>query len=143
MATKVIMPLLGQTMEEGTITKWLKQEGDSIEKGEPLLEVMTDKANMEVESPASGIVRKILAAEESAVPVQEMIAIIGSADEPIDDLLSSVGGTAIPIAETPMKPTEPAKETVSKVQPEPVIPEGHIFASPRAKSRHLIRFLPQ
>jgi pyruvate/2-oxoglutarate dehydrogenase complex dihydrolipoamide acyltransferase (E2) component len=81
MATRVILPLLGQTMEEGTINKWFKKEGDTVEKGEPLLEVMTDKVNMEVESPASGVLRKIVAPEEAVVPVKELIAIIGTADE--------------------------------------------------------------
>jgi len=89
MATKVILPMLGQTMEEGTITKWLKQEGDKVEKGEPLLEVMTDKVNMEVESPASGVLRKIIAQADQTVPVMDVIAVIGTADEPIDDLLAA------------------------------------------------------
>jgi len=60
MVNKVIMPKLGETMEEGEIIRWLKKEGERVEEGEPLLEVATDKANMEVEAPASGFLRKIL-----------------------------------------------------------------------------------
>ncbi len=78
MATKMLMPLLGQTMEEGTIIKWFKNEGDSINAGEPLLEVLTDKVNMEVEAPESGVLRKILAQPDDIVPVQDPIAIIGN-----------------------------------------------------------------
>ena len=128
MATKVILPLLGQTMEEGTITKWLKNEGDHVENGEPLLEVMTDKANMEVESPASGILRKILAPEETVVPVKEVIAIIGSADEPIDDLIVSVRETAASAGPSRVADRAPAERPAA----EPA--GGRILASPRART---------
>ncbi|MBI2843794.1 MAG: hypothetical protein HYX78_10375, partial [Armatimonadetes bacterium] len=77
MAVKMTLPLLGQTMEEGTITRWIKKEGEKVEKGEPILEVMTDKANMEVEAPESGILRKIVVKEGETVPVKELIAVIG------------------------------------------------------------------
>ena len=71
---EVIMPKLGQTMEEGTIIRWLKAEGEEIEKGEPLFEVQTDKVNMEVEAPASGTLGKILVLGGETVPVLRMIA---------------------------------------------------------------------
>jgi len=119
-------------MEEGTITRWLKKEGDAVEKGEPLLEVMTDKANMEVESPASGILRKIIAADGATVPVKDLIAIIGTADEPIDDLLTSAGAPVTLSAEAvPSAKAESVKESV--VKSIPVEPQERIFASPRAK----------
>jgi len=76
MVNKVIMPKLGETMEEGEIIRWLKKEGERVEEGEPLLEVATDKANMEVEAPASGFLRKILVPEGKIVPVDEVIAYI-------------------------------------------------------------------
>ena len=95
--------MLGQTMEEGTIIQWFKQEGDSIEKGEALLEVMTDKVNLEVESPASGILRKILAPVDKTVPIMDLIAIIGTADESIDDLLTG-GVEQAPEAAAPVGP---------------------------------------
>ena len=132
MATKFLLPLLGQTMEEGTINKWFKNEGDYIEKGEPLLEVMTDKVNMEVEAPVSGILRKIIAPEQAVVPVKDPIAIIGDADENIDNLLAEI---------TDSQPSAPAAqaETTAPVQaPQPPqdsarTEDGRIFASPRAK----------
>jgi len=74
-----------------------QERRDTVEKGEPILEVMTDKANMEVEAPASGVLRKILAAEEVTVPIKEPIAIIGTADEPIDQLVGAAPAT--PVAE--------------------------------------------
>jgi pyruvate dehydrogenase E2 component (dihydrolipoamide acetyltransferase) len=76
MISKVIMPKLGQTMEEGTIARWVKKEGDKVEKGDILLEITTDKATLEVESYASGFLRKIVVQEEETVPVTEVIAYI-------------------------------------------------------------------
>lgn len=132
MATKMIMPMLGQTMEEGTITKWLKKEGDPVEKGEPLLEVMTDKVNMEVESPVSGILRKIIAKEDDTVPIMAPIAIIGSADEPIDDLLES--GAAPETAEE-SKVEQPAQEAApsEEVKEISTVSTSKIIISPRAR----------
>lgn len=134
MATKVILPMLGQTMEEGTITKWLKQEGDNVEKGEPLLEVMTDKVNMEVESPASGVLRKIIAQVDQTVPVMDVIAIIGTADEPIEDILAELKGEApSPVSPSVSVPTEPPTPSpVSQPVVQPSSP-SRIFASPRAR----------
>lgn len=83
MRTEVIMPKLGFTMEEGTINCWFKKPGDRVTKGEALFEVTTDKANMEVEAPESGILLKILSQEGETVPVTNVVALIG---EPGDDL---------------------------------------------------------
>jgi len=76
MITPVIMPKLGEVMEEGEIIRWLKKEGERVEKGEPLLEVATDKANIEVEAPGSGFLQKILASEGEVIPVTHTIAYI-------------------------------------------------------------------
>jgi pyruvate/2-oxoglutarate dehydrogenase complex dihydrolipoamide acyltransferase (E2) component len=72
----VEMPKLGMTMEVGTIVKWCKKEGDFINEGEPLLEVMTDKAVMDIESPATGFVYKLLAKEGEEIKVGKLIAVI-------------------------------------------------------------------
>ena len=85
MATDVVMPKLGLTMESGVIGSWLVKEGDSVSKGQPLLEVITDKVTMEVEAQAEGTVRKIFYPEGSEIEVSKRIAIIGSVDEKIDD----------------------------------------------------------
>lgn len=85
---KIIMPMLGETMSEGIIAKWRKQEGEKIEKGEVLLEVTTDKATLEVESLATGILRKIVVPEGATIPVLETIAWIGEGNEPIPEEVS-------------------------------------------------------
>ncbi|MBU2598954.1 MAG: 2-oxo acid dehydrogenase subunit E2, partial [Actinobacteria bacterium] len=82
---EVIMPKLGMTMEKGLIEIWLKKEGDYVEKGEPLLEVMTDKVTIEVESFHNGYLKKILAKEGEEIPVTEVIAYIGEKDEKISE----------------------------------------------------------
>ncbi|MGB4199212.1 MAG: biotin/lipoyl-containing protein, partial [Tepidanaerobacteraceae bacterium] len=86
MATIVKMPKLGTTMTEGTIVKWLKNEGDLVEQGEIYVEIQTDKVNIEDEAESSGILRKIIAKEGETVKVGEPIAIIARAHEELPDL---------------------------------------------------------
>jgi 2-oxoglutarate dehydrogenase E2 component (dihydrolipoamide succinyltransferase) len=90
MATKVFVPRLGEGVDEVTITKWLKQEGDSIKELEPLLEVNTDKVDTEIPAPASGVVLKIIAQEGQVGKVGELLAIIGVAGEEVDSNQVSV-----------------------------------------------------
>lgn len=82
---EVIMPKLGMTMEKGIVEKWLKKEGDYVKKGESLLEIMTDKVTIEVESYHTGYLKKILAEEGEEIPVTEVIAYIGEEDEKIPE----------------------------------------------------------
>jgi len=85
MANVVVMPRSGQTMEEGSIVEWLKNEGDVVEKGEPLVTIMSDKANVEVESDYSGVLKKILATpDDGDIECLTPIGIIGEPDEEID-----------------------------------------------------------
>ena len=81
----VEMPKMGDTMEEGKILRWIKQEGDQVKRGESLAEVETDKVNIEIESFASGVLRKILVAEGESAPIGAGIALIGAPDEPLPD----------------------------------------------------------
>ena len=76
MATEFTMPMLGEVMEEGRLVTWHKQAGDRVEKGEIILEVETDKAVMGVESPATGVLSKILVTEGETVPVNTPLAVI-------------------------------------------------------------------
>jgi len=76
MAIEIVMPKLSEGMTEGTVAKWLKKEGEGVKKGEPLLEVMTDKATYEMESPAEGILTRILVAEDEISPVESVLGII-------------------------------------------------------------------
>lgn len=82
---EVIMPKLGMTMESGLIVNWLKKEGEHVKKGEPLLDVMTDKVTIEVESFNTGYLKKILAREGEEIPVTEVIAYIGGKDEEVSE----------------------------------------------------------
>ena len=81
MATNVLLPQWGMNMEDGTLTKWLVNEGDEIAEGQPLVEIETAKINSELESPASGVVAHIMAAEGSLVKVGEMVAVIAEPGE--------------------------------------------------------------
>jgi len=92
MAQPVIMPKAGMSMTEGKIIKWLKAEGEKVEKGDALLEIETDKTNMEVEADLSGLLLKILYHEGQTVPVTETIAVIGSAGENVE--IPQMGGVA-------------------------------------------------
>ena len=85
MAEQIKMPQLGLTMTEGTLGKWKKNIGDAVAVGDVLVEVMTDKITSEIEAPAAGVLRVIAASEGQTVPVQGLLAVIGTADEPIDE----------------------------------------------------------
>ena len=121
MATTVIMPKLGLTMTEGTIEKWLKKEGDRVEKGEPLLKILTEKINFQYESPASGILRKILYKEGAVVPVTTPIAIIAEEGEALPEIAAT-------ITQAPAEEQAPAA-----VRTETRATGKRIFASPAAK----------
>ena len=90
MAETISMPKLGFDMAEGTLVRWVKNEGENVNKGDVLAEIETDKATVEVESSASGVVRKLLVEAGSVVPVGDPIAIVGSADEKIEEAPTKV-----------------------------------------------------
>ena len=94
MATQVVMPKLSPTMEEGQLSRWLKKEGDRVGVGEPLAEIDTDKATMEAQALATGVLRKILVPAGETVPLGAVIAIIGEPDEDISGLLSEASSGA-------------------------------------------------
>jgi len=85
-ATKVIMPQAGQDLETGVVRHWLKAEGDRVAKGEPLVEVESEKLTLEVEAPVAGVLLRILAPDDSEVPVFSLIAVIGEPGEDVAGL---------------------------------------------------------
>ena len=95
MATKVLVPLLGEGVEEVTVIKWLKKEGDSVKELEPLLEVNTDKVDTEIPAPASGTVLKIMAEEGVPAKVGAVLAFIGKAGESVDVSSSQVSSVTV------------------------------------------------
>src|SRR5688572_28706327 len=106
MATQVIMPKLSPTMEEGQLTRWLKKEGDKVSMGEPLAEIDTDKATMEMQALGNGVLRKILIREGESAPLGQVIAIIGEPDEDISALESKSRSSAPDKASPPSEPKE-------------------------------------
>ena len=125
MATSVVMPQMGYDMQEGTLVRWLKQEGEEIARGEAIAEIETDKAVIEMEAYASGVVLKAVVAEGSTVPVGDTIAFIGSPGEPVPD----VAAPSAPVAEPAPEP-EQAAETA---EPAAAAAPGAVRASPVAR----------
>ncbi len=112
MAFSVEMPALGESVTEGTVTRWLKQEGDTVEVDEPLVEVSTDKVDTEIPSPAAGVLQRIVAQEDDTVAVGGELAVIG------DGPGASSGGDAESESEPESEP-EPAQEEAPAAGPEP------------------------
>ena len=139
MVTEIILPVLGETMNEGALVEWLKQEGEPVQRGEVLFTVESDKATLEVEAPASGFLREIRVPAGQTVPVLAVVGLITStADEPIGESATQrlsesanqrigepgVGPSAppLPLSPSPPPPLSPAPP-----------PPGRLFASPRAR----------
>jgi len=123
---------MGYDMKEGTVVRWLKAEGDEVSRGEAVAEIETDKAVVEMDAYASGILRKIIVKEGATVPVGDPIGIIGTADEPLPDLATETKKTdeiakAAPVIERPSEPEAKAEA------PAPERPALEIKASPLAR----------
>ncbi|MBF8266805.1 MAG: Dihydrolipoamide acetyltransferase component of pyruvate dehydrogenase complex [Dehalococcoidia bacterium] len=122
MATRVVMPQMGYDMKEGTLVRWLKQEGEEVKRGEAIAEIETDKAVVEMEAYASGVLLRIAVAEGATVPVGHTIAVIGTPGEPLPEM-------------------GPASEAVARVEapgeeariPQPSSTAEQVKASPLAR----------
>ncbi len=123
MPTDVIMPQMGESIFEGTITKWLKKAGDKIERDEPLFEISTDKVDAEIPSPAAGVLKEIKVNEGQTVPIQTVVAVIDAVGAPA----SSAASAPAPAA-SPSKTQAPAKPEA----PPPDAPEGKSIPAPAA-----------
>ena len=133
MATIVIMPKQGLMMEEGTITSWLKKEGEAVTAGEPLFEMETDKLTITMDAEASGTLLKILHPEGDVVPITQPIAVLG---EPGEDVSALVGGDAAPAQAA--APAEAAPTPAAEAPASPAVeraPGERVFSSPRARLR--------
>src|SRR6185436_3478604 len=116
MATKVIMPKLSPTMEEGQISRWLKKEGDKVSMGEPLAEIDTDKATMEMQALTNGVLRKIIINEGQSAPLGQLIAVIGEPNEDIASLLSEAPAAAAPAPKQEQPKEKPAEQPAPQPQ---------------------------
>ena len=115
MAVDVIMPQMGESIFEGTITKWLKKAGDKIERDEPLFEISTDKVDAEIPSPSAGVLKEIKVNEGQTVPIQTVVAVIDA---------DGAAGSVAPAASAPAKP-EAAKPAPAPVKAQaPSVPEA-------------------
>ena len=123
MATEVVMPQMGYDMAEGTVVRWLKQEGEEVRRGEAIAEIETDKATVEMEAEASGLLRRIVVSQGNTVPVGQVIAYIGAADEALPDVPSTEAPAAKPKeGSSPSAPAPPktAKEAAGGPKVSPV-----------------------
>ena len=133
MAKEVRLPQLGQTMEEGTIVDCLVKVGDNVGKGDVIFEIETDKATLEMESPADGFVKYILVGADETILVGEAMMVLGDEDEDVPqsfvDGLKGGGAAAAPVAEAAAAAVAPAAEPAAPAAPA----AGKVKASPRAK----------
>src|SRR5256885_16864217 len=105
MAVDIVMPQMGESIFEGTITKWLKKPGDKVERDEPLFEISTDKVDAEIPSPSAGVLKEIKVGEGQTVPIQTIVGVIDAA------------GSAAP-------PAAPAPAAAKPPAPSPAPPPG-------------------
>jgi 2-oxoglutarate dehydrogenase E2 component (dihydrolipoamide succinyltransferase) len=113
----VVMPQMGESIFEGTITKWLKKVGDKVQRDEPLFEISTDKVDAEIPAPAAGVLREIKVKEGTTVQVNSVVAVIGGA---------GAQGKAAPAQAAPAKPAAaPAKPAPAQQQAAPQAPQAH------------------
>src|SRR5262245_35604334 len=112
MASQIVMPKMSETMEEGVVVKWLKREGDRVASGDALAEIETDKAVLELEATTAGVLHKILAQEDSKVPVGQLLAVIGAEGEDVSSLISRAASPS-PMTITASLPSAPPPSAVT------------------------------
>jgi pyruvate dehydrogenase E2 component (dihydrolipoamide acetyltransferase) len=132
MAVDIVMPQMGESIFEGTITKWLKKPGDKVERDEPLFEISTDKVDAEIPSPSAGVLKEIKVGEGKTVPIQTVVGVIDAAGE------ASAAKPAQPAA-SPKSEAQPAKTAQAPPargaapQPAPANGKGASMAAPQAQ----------
>jgi 2-oxoglutarate dehydrogenase E2 component (dihydrolipoamide succinyltransferase) len=131
-ATDVVMPQMGESIFEGTITKWLKKVGDKVQRDEPLFEISTDKVDAEIPAPTSGVLREIKAAEGSTVQVNTVVAVIGGAGAPAQAVAPVAVAPAVKPVERPA--AQPQREQVIDFPAAERTPQGE-----RLRSSPLVR----
>jgi len=147
MSVSVTMPMLGESVTEGTVTRWLKQVGDTVAVDEPLLEVSTDKVDTEIPSPVAGVLLSIAAPEDAVVPVGGELGVIGAADESATAPAAPAPAPAIP-APAPAAPSEPtpvpapAVAAPAEASAAPLAPPAAPVAAPTASGATTAVVLP-
>ena len=108
MAVDIVMPQMGESIFEGTITKWLKKPGDKVERDEPLFEISTDKVDAEIPSPSAGVLKEIKVGEGKTVPIQTVVGVIDAAGDGAGAAKAAAPATAPAKAAPPAAPAKPA-----------------------------------
>ena len=131
MPTNVIMPQMGESIAEGTLTRWLKKPGDSVKRDEPLFEISTDKVDAEIPAPSAGVLLGILVTEGQTVPIDSVVAYIGAADERVPTDRQSAPQPAAPALAGPA-PAAPPRSVLAPTPPvvAPAVPEPAPAAPP-------------
>ncbi len=140
MAVDVIMPQMGESIFEGTITKWLKKAGDKIERDEPLFEISTDKVDAEIPSPSAGVLKEIKVGEGQTVPIQTVVAVIEAGDGAVSSAPASAEKSAAPAkpaAATPAPP--PAAKSAAPAPAAPAPQPTAASSGEKVRSSPLVR----
>src|SRR2546429_2371594 len=120
MAVDIVMPQMGESIFEGTITRWLKKPGDKVERDEPLFEISTDKVDAEIPSPSAGILKEIKVGEGQTVPIQTVVGVIDAAGSAVASAWIPAPAKAPPSAKAPA--SGPAAASSPKPPPRPARP---------------------
>src|SRR5215207_4128181 len=123
MSTSVTLPALGESVTEGTVSRWLKQVGDTVEADEPLLEVSTDKVDTEIPSPTSGVLLEIKAQEDETVEVGAVLAVIGEPNEADGQAAAAPEAPSEGAAEVPAQEAAPQQEAPQREAPQQEAPQ--------------------
>jgi pyruvate dehydrogenase E2 component (dihydrolipoamide acetyltransferase) len=137
MAVDVIMPQMGESIFEGTITKWLKKAGDKIERDEPLFEISTDKVDAEIPSPSAGVLKEIKVGEGQTVPIQTVVAVIEASDGASSS--APAAAPAKPAAATPAPPPAAKSAAPAPSAPAPAAPQPAASSGEKVRSSPLVR----
>ncbi|MGA7896460.1 MAG: biotin/lipoyl-containing protein, partial [Candidatus Sulfotelmatobacter sp.] len=137
MPTDIIMPQMGESIVEGTITKWLKKPGDKVQRDEPLFEISTDKVDAEIPAPASGVLREIKVSEGTTVGVNTVVGTIAADGEAADAPAKPVPATAAPEKAAPVKQVE--KRPAEVASPSASAQPSQESAEEEARSSPLVR----
>src|SRR6266478_5133226 len=141
MAVDVVMPQMGESIFEGTITKWFKKPGDKVERDEPLFEISTDKVDAEIPSPSAGVLKEIKVNEGQTVPIQTVVAVIDGAGSAAAAPAPAPAEPAAPaaVAPTPLPAARPASPASAAAAPAPAAAAPQRSAGERIHSSPLVR----
>src|SRR5216110_1529303 len=133
MAVDIVMPQMGESIFEGTITKWLKKPGDKVERDEPLFEISTDKVDAEIPSPSAGVLKEIKVGEGQTVPIQTVVGVIDAAGSAAASLAPAPAKTAAPTPAPTKAPASTAPVPATS-RPAPAPAAAPVAAAPASSS---------